>query len=330
LFVEAVIARRLLRLIVSGVGHSGSFCRTASVSVPFAVRLSLSSLIGVGQSPRACLARLLPVAGRPAFVPLLLVASGVAFGVSQSSIRDDEDPLPTVRRFNIGRSYNRPLRVIPSIGQASENGIDSPNNESSDVLDNHDPRAKLANETIEFVPEPGSIPVQTNSLASVGDVLAREPADEDVDTACVFRPVERLPSGSRSPFASDAAGVSQIARSTVVTRSSPPLPGRFRLARSGPDDAFFASGVGQSNGMQDPDVSIAGNVGPMMPEDGSTEFVGLALPEDPESGSLKSEIESADPGEQRSDGVRVLDTRDHFPSSGSASPRATRHCHCAS
>lgn len=68
----------------------------------------------------------------------------------------------------------------------------------------------------------------------------------------------------------------------------------------------------------------------MMPEDGSTEFVAFTLPEDPESGALKSEIESSDPGEQRSDGVRVLDTLAHFPSSGSASPRATRHCHCAS
>jgi hypothetical protein len=80
----------------------------------------------------------LPVAGRPAFDPLLLVASGVAFGVSQVS--DDENPLAPVRRSNIRRSYNRPLRVIPSSGQASENGIDSPNKESSHVLNNHDPR----------------------------------------------------------------------------------------------------------------------------------------------------------------------------------------------
>jgi hypothetical protein len=88
----------------------------------------------------------------------LLVASGVAFGVSQ--VGDDEHSFSTMRRANIGRANNCPLRVIPSSGQTSENGIDPPNKESSNVLHNDDVWSKLANTSVELKPEPRSGPFQ--------------------------------------------------------------------------------------------------------------------------------------------------------------------------
>jgi len=59
--------------------------------------------------------------------------------------------------------------------------IDSPNKESSDVLDNHDPWTKLANASEIFEPESGPGPVQTGTLAGVGYVLTGETADEYID-----------------------------------------------------------------------------------------------------------------------------------------------------
>jgi hypothetical protein len=35
---------------------------------------------------------------------------------------DDENPLAPVRGARVGSGYNRPLRVIPEVGQVSENG----------------------------------------------------------------------------------------------------------------------------------------------------------------------------------------------------------------
>src|SRR5262245_48437874 len=99
-----------------------------------------------------------------------------------------------MRRTNIGRAYKRPFRVVPSSGQAPENGLDASNKQPADVLHNDDARSKLANASVEFKPEPGAIPVQTSTLAGVGDVLTGESADEDFNSSrtascksiCVF------------------------------------------------------------------------------------------------------------------------------------------------
>jgi hypothetical protein len=114
---------------------------------------------------------------------LLLVASGVALGVSH-----DEHARPSVRRANIRRANNRPFRVIPSCGQASDNGVDASNKEPCDVFHDDDARSKFANASVKLEPERGSLPFhQTEALAGVADVLTGESPDEDIDAACAVR-----------------------------------------------------------------------------------------------------------------------------------------------
>lgn len=107
---------------------------------------------GVGHSPRACFVRLLPVAGRPAFDPLLLVASGVALGVSH-----DEDAGAAVRGAHVGCANNRPLRIEPDAGQRSENSGHPPNKEAEDVLHDDVARSNHASGTSDAPPEAGSL-----------------------------------------------------------------------------------------------------------------------------------------------------------------------------
>lgn len=200
-----------------------------------------------------------------------VLLSSFATGVIHSD-GNDEDSRSAVRSSNIGRANNRPFRVIPCVGQSSENLIDSPNKESSHVLDNHDPWTKLANDSEIFKPESRSGPVQTGTLAGVRDVLAGESADEDIDSFCVVK------TASCSP--KDLGAVAPLFAFS-----------RRRRIVSGLEFSFAVdvSGVGQSR-----NVRVARHVRPVLPERGSTELVLFALPRDLEAGPLEAEIESAD------------------------------------
>jgi hypothetical protein len=76
-FTAPKSVRPLFGLVRPTSGFPSNPAASITVGVGHDSRTSLSSRISDGQSPRACFDNDLPVAGRPAFDPLLLVASGV-------------------------------------------------------------------------------------------------------------------------------------------------------------------------------------------------------------------------------------------------------------
>jgi hypothetical protein len=71
---------------------------------------------------------------------------------------DDEDPVTEVRGTNGGRWDAVPLRVIPALGQVSENFAHPPSSkEPWYVLHEHVGRSYQANESRELGPEPAFV-----------------------------------------------------------------------------------------------------------------------------------------------------------------------------
>jgi hypothetical protein len=81
-----------------------------------------------------------------------------------------------------GRSwYTVPDRIEPERGQVSENGSHPETKQAWDVLHDDEVGSNLANEAPVFAPETRSRTFEASSLASEGNVLAREPAADDID-----------------------------------------------------------------------------------------------------------------------------------------------------
>ena len=119
-----------------------------------------------------------------------------AFGVGHNP-----DPIPEVRGANVGSWYAVPFRIVPDLGQVTENASEpSPLpalEETNDVLHNCKLRLYLANKPTVFVPKPrpfsaklprtcpnhriNAFPVPLRRY-----VLAREPTTDDFDLPNVF------------------------------------------------------------------------------------------------------------------------------------------------
>jgi hypothetical protein len=52
----------------------------------------------------------------------------------------DEEPLSPMGPADVGHTYATPVRVIPRLGQVSENDSEPAGEKSPNVLDHHDPR----------------------------------------------------------------------------------------------------------------------------------------------------------------------------------------------
>lgn len=74
-----------------------------------------------------------------------------------------------------------PLRVIPDLGQVSENSLHSPSKQRCDVLHDDEARSKLANGSRVLAPQSAAFAVDPSSLSGVADVLAGESAAKDVN-----------------------------------------------------------------------------------------------------------------------------------------------------
>src|SRR4051812_18984912 len=99
-----------------------------------------------------------------------------AEGVGTVSGADNEEPVTDVRGTNGSRRNAIPFRVIPARGQVPENSVEPPNKESCDVFHEDEARSYRANEPSELCPQAGSVPVDSDSLSRIGNVLTREPA----------------------------------------------------------------------------------------------------------------------------------------------------------
>lgn len=77
-------------------------------------------------------------------------------GVGMLWVGDDPNPVPYVRGANVGSREAMPLRIIPDLGQVSENSAKPSStlacNEVCDVLHDEEARSKLASEAEEFAP----------------------------------------------------------------------------------------------------------------------------------------------------------------------------------
>jgi hypothetical protein len=86
-----------------------------------------------------------------------------------------------MRRTNVGSSNALPLRVIPDLGQVSENSLHSPSKQSCDVLHDDVAGSKLANDSRIFRPQSAAFAVDSRPLASVRNILAGESSADDVN-----------------------------------------------------------------------------------------------------------------------------------------------------
>jgi len=165
-----------------GVGHAPVELRVLSIRLiprfPSGSRWPAfpSRVCGVGQSPRACFAKLLPVDGWPALIPLFVVASGEPFGVSH-----EKQSLAFVRRAHVGRAKHLPFRIVPARGQVSEDALEAPNSEGCDVLHEHVARSKLANDSGVFAPQSRPSSADADPLSGVRNVDTREPSTDQID-----------------------------------------------------------------------------------------------------------------------------------------------------
>jgi hypothetical protein len=110
------------------------------------------------------------------------------------------DALAVVRGPDVASAEHTPARIIPQRGQVTEHDIETPGNEDWAVFHEDVGGSNLANDAREVSPEPGAPPADAGAASGGTDVLAREPATDDVNRAAPGRPLERLdviPDGER-------------------------------------------------------------------------------------------------------------------------------------
>ena len=81
-----------------------------------------------------------------------------------------------------GGSWNTvPDRIVPDLGKGPENGSHSETKQAWDVLHDDETGSCLANNAPVFAPQTRSRTFEASPLSSEGNVLAREPAADDID-----------------------------------------------------------------------------------------------------------------------------------------------------
>lgn len=105
--------------------------------------------------------------------------------------RKDEHASPEVRRADFGDAEHVPLRIEPELGQVAEYNVEPASSESCDVLHEDVARSHLANDSRELAPEAGALSADAGALASIGDVLTREAASDEIHCSTPASAVER-------------------------------------------------------------------------------------------------------------------------------------------
>jgi hypothetical protein len=86
-----------------------------------------------------------------------------------------------MRRANVGRSETAPFRIVPAFGQSTENGVESSSHsDGCDVFQQDESRSYLANDPENVMPEAGPFAVDAGSLPCEGEILAREPRNDEI------------------------------------------------------------------------------------------------------------------------------------------------------
>lgn len=152
--------------VVTGAGQSAA---RASVGFPRRKLLpaprDASDAIGVGKS--TC-----PGSESRARVgPFASLASGV---------RHEEEAFSSVRRADVGRGDDASVNGVPEAVEIGDNAIQPARNERRDVLNNDDARPELGDDPRVLEPEARACAFQARTLASLGNILAREASANEV------------------------------------------------------------------------------------------------------------------------------------------------------
>jgi hypothetical protein len=156
------------------------------------------------------------------------------------------------------------------------------------VLDEDGSGIKIANGSSKLRPEP-SVIVLSSTFPSDGNGLAREAAGEEVDGR----------EATRAPLPRTIASVR-------LTPGCALLPGRFRFPLFAPSPSV---GVGHmsTDSVDLVDISISGNIWPVLGEDSLAEGVPLDLEAAVPSGSLEAEVDAADACEEAAERRAVFE-----------------------
>lgn len=112
----------------------------------------------------------------------------------------DPHAVASMRGADVASSQHIPSRIKPERGQVTEHDVESSSSEIWAVLHEHVGGSNLANDASELAPEPAALAGDPGAGARAGDVLAREPAADDVDKPAPGPAVEGsdvVPDGKR-------------------------------------------------------------------------------------------------------------------------------------
>jgi hypothetical protein len=226
--------RRFPATMANLTGKPGDFrfhCDFGAVILP-------SSLIvgsnGIGQIPLSTWLRYLSkqtVCFRPSGVrPVGVVPSGKDCPPPPTvGVGNNPNAIPFMGRAKSSNWYAVPLRIIPERGQVSENTVKPSTKQSCDVLQQYELGSKVANEAAYFGPQTRSGAVKSSAFSGEADVLAGEPAADDIDgnsvsgqsVGCEFSNV--MVAGNLGPvLLEDAAGeLLDLAKGDGLEAASP-------------------------------------------------------------------------------------------------------------
>jgi hypothetical protein len=103
-----------------------------------------------------------------------------------------EDPhaIAFVWSSKLSRRETRPLRIEPECGKVSEHSAKTIGSEERRVFGEDERRLNLGDDPPVLAPESGFVPVDARFAARGADVLAGEPAGDDVDASAPGSPIE--------------------------------------------------------------------------------------------------------------------------------------------
>jgi len=172
--------------------------------LPFLVPPFASTVFGVGQS-----ATLVGRSSSHAALHALGVGQRASFAIETSDGRftpvrpaappwfdpycvadgagNEPSSLSPVRRSDMDSTHHGRLAGVAERFQVREDPVSAASSQSRDVLNDDEKGSQLADETGVFPPEPGALAIDAGALAGVADVLAREPAADDVNGNSICR-----------------------------------------------------------------------------------------------------------------------------------------------
>ena len=137
-------------------------------------RFQFPATVGVGHILTAALSGTLASALFPAPGPRRSELRGVGHG-------EQEQPLSPVRGAHVGGPDARGTNLVTEASEPPRNHVQPPPLESCDIFDNNRARVEFADDSQVLEPESRPLPGESGPGTRDGDVLAGEPAADDVD-----------------------------------------------------------------------------------------------------------------------------------------------------